>query len=277
MMEILWETLIDNAKLFPFLFLTYLFIEYVEHHTSDKLYRIIRKTKQHGPFIGGCCAIIPQCGFSLMAANLYAVRLISLGTLMSIFLATSDETLPILISNNAPKTLLLMLVGYKMFCGILFGYAIDAFTGKNQENQHTIVDLCAHEHCHCDHSILRSALYHSLKITAFIFVITLLLNILFFYIAPENIMTYVAYPVWEELVCGLFGLFPNCSSSVILTQLYLEDCISINALITGSLANSGAGLLVLCKVNRPGKQNMLIVLLLLTFALLGGLISHILF
>lgn len=277
MIDILAETLIDNIKLFPFLFFTYLFLEYMEHHTSDKFYNTITKANHHGPFLGSLCAAIPQCGFSVVASNLYAVRMIGLGTLISIYLATSDEMIPILISSNIPASLILKIIGYKICCGMLFGYLIDKFQRKNKPNKPLIHDLCEHENCHCGHGIFRPALYHSIKIAIFIFSVSLLLNILFTQIPAQKIVQYTNYPLWGELVGGIFGLFPNCSASVILTQLYLENCINIGILLTGSLSNAGVALLMLFRVNRPIKQNVLVTLTLLICALIGGLLSYLIF
>ena len=171
MIEIIEETLIDSIKLLPFLFITYLIMEYIEHKTSDKLKNTIKKSGKYGPVIGGLLGTIPQCGFSVAATNLYATRIITLGTLISVYLATSDEMIPILLSEGAPITTILLILGIKLVIAIIAGFIIDfIIRRKNKENneEERIIDLCEKEHCHCEHGIFKSALKHTLNIFVFI-------------------------------------------------------------------------------------------------------------
>lgn len=276
--DILLDTLIDNLKLFPFLLVTYLFLEYMEHRTSERALHLIKKAGYGGPLIGALCGALPQCGFSAAAGNLFAARVISLGTLLAIFLSTSDEMLPILISSAAEPSLITFLLLYKAVCGVCFGYIID-FVWRKYTTQpaFNMEELCANENCHCEEGIWRPALHHSLRIALFIFIITLILNAVFAFVHPSRLSVYLQTPVLSELISGLFGLLPNCSASVILTQLYLENCINISTLLSGSLVNAGVGLLILFRVNKHLKQNLRILALLYVCGITGGLLSRLVF
>ena len=280
LLDILTDTTVDTLKLFPFLYITYLFLEYLERKMTEKTTLLVQKAGHFGPLIGSFCGAVPQCGFSVVAANLFAARVISIGTLIAIFLSTSDETLPILISSATSPLLIAKIIGYKFVCGIIFGYFVDyLWHQKHQTPNINIEQLCENEHCHCenDKNIWLPALHHSLNITLFIFIITLILNILFTFIAPESITKYLQTPILSEIMSGFFGLMPNCSASVVLTQLYLEDCINISTLFSGSLVNAGVGLLVLFRVNKHLKQNINILVVLYICGVVGGLISRLIF
>ena len=274
-MDILLDTLIDNLKLFPFLLITYVFLEYMEHKTEEKTLNLIRKAGYAGPLIGALCGAMPQCGFSAAAGNLYAARVISIGTLLAVFLSTSDETLPILISNAVEPKLITLILLYKIACGVAFGYLIDIiWHKKHPQPAFNMEELCENEHCHCEEGVWRPALYHSLRIAAFIFAITLILNIIFNYIHPSEWRGFLQLPVLGEMVSGVFGLLPNCSASVVLTQLYLENCINISTLMSGSLVNAGVGVLILFRVNKHLKQNIAILTMLYFCGVFGGLLSR---
>lgn len=278
MKEILIDTLIDNAKLFPFLFVTYVILEYLEHKTTNKTTEIIKKADKAGPLIGSLFGILPQCGFSVVAANFYAARLITLGTLVAIFLSTSDETLPILISHAVSAGLIAKIIGYKFLCGLLFGFLIDLLNRKYRlqpAEPLNIEQLCEEGKCHCAHNIWRPALYHSVKITLFIFVITLILNLTMNSLSAKyDWSSWLRIPLFGELISGLVGLIPNCSPSVLLTQLYLDHYINIGTMMSGSLVSGGVGLLVLFRINRHLKQNLQITGILYICGVLGGLISN---
>lgn len=277
MWEIVIDTLVDNLKIFPFLFITYLFLEYLERKTSEKTTAAIQKVDRAGPFVGSLLGILPQCGFSVAAANLFAARVITLGTLMAIFLSTSDELLPILISYEVPLKIIIGIIGYKIVCGILFGYLIDAFYKVKVAPD--VEALCQNENCHCEENeaIWKPALYHSLRITLFILIFSLILNlVLQSYGNSESLARVLQYPLLGEMLSALIGLIPNCSASVILTQMYILNYIDFSTMISGSLVSGGVGLLVLFRVNRPLKQNFKIIALLYICGLLGGLCSNLL-
>ncbi len=276
MIEIIEETLIDSIKLLPFLFITYLIMEYIEHKTSDKLKNTIKKSGKYGPVIGGLLGTIPQCGFSVAATNLYATRIITLGTLISVYLATSDEMIPILLSEGAPITTILSILGIKLVIAIIAGFIIDfIIRRKNKENdeEERIIDLCEKEHCHCEHGIFKSALKHTLNIFVFIIIITFIINILIHFIGEDNIANFVRInPILGPVLASIIGLIPNCASSVILTQLYVENVIPVATMISGLLAGTGIGLAVLFKMNKGIKENLKITALLYVIGVISGII-----
>lgn len=280
MWDMLAETLIDNIKIFPFLFVTYLFLEYLERKTSDKTTAAIQKATKAGPLAGAVLGVLPQCGFSVVAANLFAARVITMGTLIAIFLSTSDELLPILISYEAPLSLIAVIVGYKAVCGMMFGYLID-FTLQKKHNlpKPDIETLCQNEHCHCEENepLWKPALYHSVRITLFILAVSLILNFLLQFCGNSaNLTQILQYPLLGEMFSALIGLIPNCSASVILTQMYILNYIDFSTMMSGSLVSGGVGLLVLFRVNHPLKQNIKIIALLYICGLIGGLCSNLL-
>lgn len=278
MMDILIETITDTLKLFPFLFATYLCLEYMEHKTSEKTAEWIKKAGWSGPLIGSLCGALPQCGFSVVAANFFAARVIGIGTLLAIFLSTSDEMLPIMISGAMPPLLITQIVLYKIGCGIVFGYAINFVWRKYRPRPPiNIEELCANENCHCEDSVLKPALYHSVRILLFIFVVSLGLNYAMSRLDISALTKFMQMPLCSELVGGVIGLVPNCSASVILTQLYMEGFIPLGALMSGSLVSGGVGLLVLFRVNRRLQENLKIVAVLYGCGIVGGLLTHLIY
>jgi hypothetical protein len=253
-------------------------LEYIEHKTAEKTSEIVKKAGWSGPLVGSLCGALPQCGFSVAAANFFAARIISLGTLLAIFLSTSDEMLPIMISGAVPAVLLTQIVLYKIVCGIVFGYAVN-FVWRKYHTRATIdiEQLCRNENCRCEDSILKPALYHSIRITLFIFIFSLVLNYAIAYLDIDIITRYMQIPLIGELISGLIGLIPNCSASVILTSLYIDGYIQLGALMSGSLVGGGVGLLVLFRVNRRLKENLMIIAILYCCGVIGGLLSSFVF
>lgn len=283
MLEILLDTGIDALKLLPFLFVTYLIMEYIEHKTGDKTKSIIKKSGKWGPVLGAILGIFPQCGFSAAAANLYAGKVITMGTLIAIFLSTSDEMLPILISEAAPVELILKVLAVKLAIGLIAGIVIDCvgqvFRKKREKKEEEetgeeIGHMCEHEHCHCEkEGIFKSSIKHTLNIFVFIIIISLIMNIIIHFIGEENISNLILnMPVVGPLIAGIVGLIPNCASSVILTQLYLQNVISLGSMIGGLLVGSGIGMLVLFRVNENFKENMKILTILYLIGVLSGII-----
>ena len=279
MLEVIQDALIDSIKLLPFLFITYLIMEYIEHKTSQKAKDTIKKSGKFGPLIGSILGIFPQCGFSVSATNLYAARVITLGTLISVYLSTSDEMLPIFISEAVPVSTILKILLVKLVIGMLAGFLIDVFLrikNKNKQEEEKIVDLCEKDHCHCDHGIIKSSLKHTLNIFIFILIITLLINIAIYFIGEERIAEIIGLnPLLGPVIAGLIGLIPNCASSVIITQLYLENIISAATMISGLLVGAGVGLAVLFRTNKGIKQNIKIVGLLYLIGVISGVIFEV--
>lgn len=260
--DVLLDALIDSAKLLPFLFLTYLLMEFIEHKMDARAKNAIKNAGKFGPLAGSLLGAIPQCGFSAAAANLYAGRIITVGTLIAIFLSTSDEMLPILLTSQVDIVLILQIIGIKVIIGMIAGFAIDALMhGKKGVVEHNrIGHICEHEHCHCDKNIWLSALKHTGVIIAFIFVISLALNFIIEYVGEETIASVIGgQKILAPFLAGIVGLIPNCGSSVVLTQLYVSGITSLGTMLAGLLAGSGVGLLVLFRINDEHKENFKIL------------------
>lgn len=282
MIDVILDTLIDSVKLLPFLFITYLIMEFIEHKTGDKAKNIIKKSGKFGPLFGGILGIFPQCGFSAAAANLYAGKVITLGTLIAIFLSTSDEMLPVLISEAAPISTILQILAIKLVIGIVIGFLVDligqALIKRKQEKKEEVVEeeighICEHEHCHCEEGILKSSIKHTINIFIFIIIISFIINTIIYFIGEENLSNLILnMPIVGPIIAGLVGLIPNCAGSVILTQLYLEQVISFGSMIGGLLVGSGIGILVLFRVNKDMKENFKILGLLYLIGVICGII-----
>lgn len=273
MADVIIDTLLDTLKLIPFLLLTYVVMEYLEHRTGDKVNKVVRKAGKLGPAIGSILGVVPQCGFSAAASNLYAGKVITLGTLIAIFLSTSDEMLPILISEQVSLSLIGKILLLKVCIGAATGFLIDlVLRGKKEEHEH-IHDLCEHDHCHCEKGIFRSALSHTAQITLFILIISFVLNTVLHFVGEDALAGLILNrPVLGPVLAGLVGLMPNCASSVVITQLYLQGVINIGSMMAGLLVGSGVGLLVLFRVNPDKKENLKILLLLYAIGVLSGIV-----
>ena len=275
MFDVIVDALIDSVKLLPFLFITYLIMEYIEHKTSEKAKNTIKKSGKFGPLIGSILGAFPQCGFSVAATNLYAARVITLGTLISVYLSTSDEMIPIFILQGASLVTLFKILGIKVLIGLIAGFAIDFVLRlrKKDNEEERIIDLCEKEHCHCDHGIVKSSLKHTINIFLFVLIITLIINIIIHFIGQDTIERFVqSNPVLGPILGGIIGLIPNCASSVILTQLYLKSVIPAATMISGLLVGAGVGLIVLFKMNKGIKQNLKITGLLYVIGVVSGII-----
>ena len=264
LLDSLTDALLDTLKILPFLFLTYLIMEWLEHKTGSRTQAAIRRAGKMGPFFGGILGVFPQCGFSAAAANLYAGGLITAGTLTAVFLSTSDEMLPIFISEAVPVGTVIRVLAAKMMIGIVSGFLLDFLYHR----------LLRREHCRCEEGIFTSAVRHTLQITLFILAITAALNILIEWVGEERLSGLVLNtPVAGELIAGVIGLIPNCASSVVITRLYLEGIIGAGPMITGLLAGAGVGVLLLCRMNHGRvKQNAGIIVFLYTSSVLWGIL-----
>ena len=275
--HVLEHTLEDTLTLLPFLFITYLGMEYLENRAGEKTVKLLSKTGKKGPIIGGVLGIIPQCGFSAAAANLYSGGVITVGTMAAVFLSTSDEMLPILISGKGDAKEIIFILLLKVAVGILFGLLVDFIIrkthGGEQKGLH-IHDLCEKDHCHCEEgSILKSALTHSLKIGLFVLLILFAVNFLSEWIGMEKLVEMSAgYPILSVFVTSLIGMIPNCAVSVAITTLYVEGVLSFGSMFAGLLACSGLGLVILFKTNRSLKKNLIIAGGIYAFSVLCGVI-----
>ena len=274
--DILIDSFRDTFWLFLFLFFTYLVLEYLERYSSKKTLNMIAKARKTGPFIGAVCGLLPQCGFAAAAANLFAAKVISLGTLMAVFLTTSDELLPILLSNAVPLAIIVKIIGIKFVVGLFFGYLCMFFIQKKQQAI-DIESLCEKEDCHCaGNGIVRPALYHAVKIAIFVWFITLIINLLW-QVAGNNWQNnmFLRNGIFGPLIAALIGLLPNCSVSVALSQMWVEGVMSLGSLIAGLSSGAGVGLLVLFRVNADRKENFKITAMLYGFAVIAGIFTEI--
>lgn len=273
MIHIIEHTLLEIINLVPFLFIAFLLIELIEHKFNNKTKKIITKAGNAGPLLGSLLGLFPQCGFSVMATNLYVTRIISLGTLIAIYLTTSDEMLPILISEQVELTVIIKLLGIKFIFGLIWGFIIDLILRKFDKKEKISYELCDDEHCHCEKGIFKSAIKHTLNTLVFIFIVTLLLNILMHTSGEENLAKlFLKDSIFGPFVSSIIGLIPNCGASVVITQLYLNNTISLGSAMAGLLTGSGVALVVLFKSNKNIKENLLILSLLYGLGVISGLI-----
>ena len=277
----IWDAVLDGfldtVRLVPFLFLTYLVMEYIEHHTSDRTRAAIRRADRFGPLAGGLLGAFPQCGFSAAAASLYAGRVITGGTLIAVFLSTSDEMLPIFLSSRVDAGLILRVITIKIVYGVIAGFVVDfLFRSLNiRKIGEGIHGICEAQHCDCDEGgIFVSALRHTLSIALFLFLISTALNLFLEMVGTENLENLVFnQPVIGEMLAGLIGLIPNCAASVAITTMYLDGAMSAGAMMSGLMVGAGVGIVVLFRSNRAKRQSAKIVGILYVAGVAGGLLT----
>lgn len=276
-LDIIIDTLIDCLKMLPILFLAYLLMEYLEQKAGEKLNRSVSKVGSAGPLLGSLLGAVPQCGFSGAVAGFYAARIVTLGTLISVFLSTSDEMLPILLSSDVDPVIIAKVLLFKVLGGMLCGFLIDIIIRITKRSDDTsfehIHDFCEQEHCDCHENIFLSALRHTVKVISLIFVVSFALNLIFEYVGNDVLKGIIInQPVIGEAVAGLIGLVPNCSSSVLITDLFVEGVITPGAMIAGLMTNAGVGLLVLFRLNKHIKKNLMITAILYVSGVVLGIV-----
>lgn len=276
MMDVVFDTLLDGVKLLPFLFLTYLAMEYLEHRTSAKTKKFVKNSGKAGPVIGALLGAVPQCGFSTAASNLYAGKVITVGTLIAIFMSTSDEMIPVFLSEQVSVLVLIKLIAIKIVIGLVMGFLIDLIVSRSKKNYNMVEKIghvCDHDHCGCETSIFKSALRHTITIFAFIVVISFALNTVIHFVGEDTLGNLVLNkPVIGPMIAAVIGLIPNCASSVVLTQLYIQGVLGIGSLMAGLLAGSGVGILVLFRENDDIKDNLRILATLYISGVVWGII-----
>lgn len=279
MLECLLDGLIDTLKLLPYLLITFLVLEFIEHKLTKKNQHLLSKNKKYGPMVGGLLGALPQCGFSAMAANLFGARIITIGTLIAVFLSTSDEMLPIMISEKVEILFLIKILAFKIIVGIIIGFIADLLYQNRQDiKEENIEEICEHDHCSCkEDGIILSSIKHTLKIGLFILIANLLINIIIFKIGEDNVTKLLLHRnILTYFIASLIGLIPNCAGSVIITELYLSNFITVGTMLTGLLTGSGLGILLLFKTNKNLKENIIVLLTIyfvgVTFGILVDLI-----
>ncbi len=278
MLEIIEDTLLDSVKLIPFLFLTYLAMEWMEHKTGDAAKKIVEKSGKLGPLVGAVLGAFPQCGFSAAGSSLYAGRVITLGTLFAIYLSTSDEMLPIMLSEEVPFSVIGRILCLKILIGFVAGFLIDTvLRHRGKLSQAHIGEMCDHDHCHCEEGTLKSAAIHTLQVTFFIVLITFVVNLVLHTVGEDALSElFLNKGILGEMTAGMIGLIPNCAASVTVTQLYLKGVLSFGAMLSGLLTGAGVGLLVLFKVNHSWKENVCIVGILYITGTMCGIVVNLL-
>lgn len=277
LLDALLDAGIDTLKLIPFLFITYLIMEALERKTGEVTAKKLSDVGRVGPLFGGLFGIVPQCGFSTAASSLYAGGLISIGTLLSVFLSTSDEMLPIFISEKVAIPLMLKILLSKAAIGIVSGFAVDAmlrFTRFKYKTEQRISELCEEEHGDDeeDKGVFIDALRHTLHITIFIFLISFALTFLVEGLGEDVIKNFLMNRSFiGVLIAALIGLIPNCASSVMITELYLDGMLGAGQMMAGLLVSAGVGLLVLFRTNdHHPKENVKILCMLYVIGVFWG-------
>ena len=246
--HVLSHALLDTAMVLPFLFLTYLFMEFLEHKAGDGFLRVVSRAGRAGPVLGAALGLLPQCGFSAAAAGLFSGRVITVGTLLAVFLATSDEMIAVFLGQGLSWRVVLTTLGIKLVVATLFGYLVDLLLFKKREL--AVSDLCEEEGCHCERGILLSALHHTLGIGLFVLIVNVALGALLEWVGAEEVAAWLGgVPVLGQCVTALVGLIPNCAASVAVATLYAKGVVSAGSMLAGLLTGAGAGLLVLFRSN----------------------------
>ena len=354
-MDLLIDILLDAGKdtlsLVPFLLVTYLALETLEHVAGDRVNGAIKRAGAAGPVVGSLLGIVPQCGFSAMAATLYAGRVVTLGTLVAVFLSTSDEMLPLLLAEQVPVQAMAMLLASKALIALVTGFIVDAAIRGLRRNARAhaairrtvlgtavnpahvncahddhsggdiidevaeagvsadhIHELCERDHCGCDDdedehghghehhhdhghadehhhdhghshegapvlSIIRSAISHTVQVSVFIFLVTLILVAVLETFGESAIEQFLrGNETLAVLGSALVGLIPNCSASVVITQLYLEGALQLAPMLAGTLISAGVGYLVLFRTNRSARENALFLIMMYVIGAGWGLV-----
>lgn len=280
MLELLEDVLHDAIPMLPFLYITYLLMEYLEHKGNAHFTRILENTRRLGPILGAILGVIPQCGFSVLAVGLYLNGTITVGTLLAVFISTSDEAIPILVSQPKEVDTLIGVIVVKLVVAILVGYIVDSMVKHHQLKQnHPIKNI----HADCEkeeeeHGIFYIAFIHTMKIFVFVFVINFILSYIMDAIGQDTLRTFLANgSIIQPAFAAIAGFIPNCAASVILAQLYLDQVISFGSLTAGLITSAGLGLLVMLKMYDNKKDIVRIMLILFISAVLTGILLQLFF
>ena len=300
--DVLKDAIVDTLYLVPFLFVTYLFMEWLENKTGEKTQRAIARAGTAGPIIGAVLGVVPQCGFSAAASTLYAGRIVGLGTLFAVYLSTSDEMLPIFIAEQVAPSTIIGILAMKIVIGMAFGLLVDLavrLSGKPHgdlreramrkedpelagHRRDDSVEGCDHGRLHHDHDhghdagwgdIAKSALIHTIQVTLFVFVVSLALDIVLAAVGEEALAGFMgSNEILSVVAAAIVGLIPNCAASVAIAQLYVEGVLGFGACMAGLLSAAGVGFIVLFRANRNVRENVTIVVVLAAFSALCGLV-----
>lgn len=306
LVDVIADSVLDTLELVPFLFVTYLAMEALEHSTEGRMQGLVARAGHAGPIVGGLLGAVPQCGFSAMAATLYSGGVVTAGTLVAVILSTSDEMVPVFLAHQEPAGRLLSIMLLKVVVGIVVGLLLDAVlhavrhVGNPQPHIH---DLCERAHCHCEDdeagsdaspesdadghgeaerghhhghghwAIVRSAAIHTVQVTGFILLVTFLFGLLIEVMGEDALAQLLgSHPVRATFLAALVGLIPNCGASVAITELYLDGVLAAGPMVAGLLVSGGVGLLVLFRTNRDVCQNVAVTAFVYAVGVVVGLV-----
>lgn len=293
----LLDTLKDSLLIFPFMFGAFIVIGLLERGAGRRMVSIILTADRVGPLAGGLLGVVPSCGFSAAASNLFGAGLLTTGTLLAVYISTSDEMLAVMVSERADPLLILKILAIKAGCGILFGFLADGGVrlwyaikqkkyvpedGEAEDEEEVINDACS---CGCTDgccaaqgNLFLSALKRTLRIFLFILAISFVINVIFIFVDPASVGEFMSrFPVLGCVIAALLGLIPNCAVSVALTELYLGGIINASALLAGLMTGAGSGLLVLFRTNPDRRENIVTVALLFAGGLVLGSLAGAIF
>ena len=276
------DALCDSVHLIPFLFLIFVFIEIFERNYSHKIKDLSKESKKFGPLIGSVLAGLPQCGFSVIATPLYINKVITRGTLIAIYISTSDEAIPILLANPSQFKVVFPLLLIKIALGIFTGYAVDILLPQKDnmpdaaeiKEEEDDIGCCSH---HVSNHKKRELLFHPLKHTLNIFFMILIISLglnFCFDAFGNDVLNKVLLnnSIFQPVIAAVIGLIPNCAASVILTELFVNNAISFASLIGGLLSGSGVGILVLFRTNKNNSENIFILFTLYIIGVITGIV-----
>lgn len=274
MKDFLIDCIMDTVKMIPFLLVAFLIIELIEHKLNDKSKKLIEKSGKFGPLLGGILGAFPQCGFSVLTTNLYITRIVSIGTLIAVYLSTSDEMIPVLLSSNVPLSEVIKIVLLKVIIGIIFGFIIDLIFRKKRKKQD--YHICDDDTCDCDESIVKSTLKHTLKTSIFIFIAVIIIGLIIELFDQDKLSLFLSnHKVLAPMISSLIGLVPNCAASIFITQLYVKGILSFGTTMAGLLTGSGVGILLLFKNNSSIKESIFIAVTIYLIGVVMGLFINV--
>lgn len=280
-LDVLLDALIDSAKMLPFLFLAFLLMEFIEHRAGDKLVSFLKKNgggRVGSAALGAVIGCVPQCGFSVAASNLYAGRVISVGTLIAVFISTSDEAIPILLAHPDRISAIWKLIAAKIIIAAAAGIIADIIVKifKLERDSESIEDMCEETGCGCgSHGIWYSSLKHTVNIFIFILIVNLVLGFVMALVGEEAVESFLGgMGIFQPIVTGFVGMIPNCAASVLVTELYAEGAISFGSAIAGLCTGAGVGLAVLFRANKNVCENLIITGVVYAVGVLSGMILN---
>lgn len=290
-LHVVEHSLFDTLKMVPFLFVAHFLVEWLAHKAGCAFKNGLRRFGILGPLGGALLGLFPQCGFSIVAAKFYADRVISPGTLIAVFLSTSDEALPILISTEGASRFILPILVVKFIVAILAGFIVDLGFRHNwrpvwerdselRHNHDEHSDGDSHDtdddhctHSHCQGSIWSIALLHTMKVSLLIFIVTVLLGVGLEALGEERMAAFLMQGSFmQPIAAAIFGMIPNCAASVFLTRLYIEESIAFGSVVAGLATGAGIGILVLFQTCRSKREAIIVLTTLFIFGALAGII-----